>query len=177
MTPSARAPAIDRSRYQRRPLWPLPLLLTLLTLAGCSDDPGTGPVTITWDRESCERCVMALSDRHHAAQVRGGPNHQPHTFDDIGCALLWLEQQPWRDQPETEIWVNDYHTGEWLAAREAHYLRVTHTPMNYGFSAQNDPAPDAVDFETMRQAVIQQEQAYQASVKARLQHRQQEANR
>ncbi len=147
-----------------------------LLLAGCSQDPGTGPVEVTWDRDSCERCVMALSDRHHAAQIRGGENNRVHTFDDIGCALLWLEEQPWRDEPETEIWVNDYRSGEWLNARTAHYVKVTHTPMNYGFSAQPAPSEGSVGFDAAKQAIFKQESTYQASAKARIAHRHEEAN-
>ncbi|MBT3197367.1 MAG: hypothetical protein HN344_06560, partial [Gammaproteobacteria bacterium] len=70
------------------------------------------------------------------------------------------------------------HTdGGWLDARQAHYVRITHTPMNYGFSAQPNSSAESVDFVTMRQAIFQQEAAYHASLKARLQHRQEEANR
>lgn len=150
--------------------------LTLL-LTGCGGDPATGPVEVTWDRDNCDRCVMALSDRHHSAQVRGGKHHKPYTFDDIGCALLWLEEQPWRDDPATEIWVNNYHDGSWLNAREAQYVKVTHTPMNYGFSAQPEAGNNSVGFEEMRSAIFKQESEYHASLKARLSHRAEEAAR
>lgn len=149
-------------------------LLLLLTACG---EPETGPVEVTWDRDNCERCVMALSDRHHATQIRGGKRNRAHHFDDIGCALLWLDEQPWKDDPATEIWVNDHQDGSWLDARTAHYVKVTHTPMNYGFSAQPKSTDSAVDFNTMKQAVIKQEAEYHASVEARLKHRAEEANR
>ncbi|HIJ21686.1 MAG: protein NosL [Gammaproteobacteria bacterium] len=155
--------------------WLIPLLL--FALAGCSNEPQTGPVDVTWDRDNCERCMMALSDRHHAAQIRGGKRHKVHHFDDIGCALLWLEEQPWKSNPATEIWVNSYQDGDWLNARQSHYIRITHTPMNYGFSAQPEQTEGAVDFESMKQAVFKQEATYHASVEARLKHRAQEAKR
>ncbi len=154
-------------------LW---LVAPFLFISGCND-PKTGPVDITWDRDSCKRCVMALSDRHHAAQVRGGTNSKVHHFDDIGCALLWLEEQAWKDDPTTEIWVNAHQNGEWLDARSAHYVRITHTPMNYGFSAQSDAGENSVNFDTAKQAIFEQEAAYHASVEARLKHRHEEANR
>lgn len=152
-------------------------LALLLSLAGCSGDPATGPVDVTWDRDNCDRCMMALSDRNHSAQIRGGKHHKPYTFDDIGCALLWLEEQPWRDDPKTEIWVNNYQDGGWLNAREAQYVKVTHTPMNYGFSAQPKATQDSVGFLEMRSSVFSQEESYYASLKARLAHRAEEANR
>lgn len=152
-------------------LW---LIASLLLLSGCND-PKTGPVDVVWDRDNCDRCVMALSDRHHSAQVRGGTRHKAYHFDDIGCALLWLEEQTWKDDPKTEIWVNDHHDGSWLNARQAHYVKFTHTPMNYGFSAQANASEKSVDFKTAKQAIFKQEAAYQASVEARLRHRHEEA--
>ncbi len=151
------------------------LLVPLFLLLTACGTPETGPVEVTWDRDHCERCMMALSDRHHAAQIRGGEQHKSYTFDDIGCAVLWLEDQPWKEQPAVEIWVNDHRNGDWIDARQAHYVRITHTPMNYGFSAQPDAAPGSVNFDTMKIAVFQQEADYDASVKARLKHRHHEA--
>ena len=164
------------SAYRLSSLTKLLSLSLLLLLSGCGD-PETGPVDVTWDRDNCDRCVMALSDRHHSAQIRGGERHQAYHFDDLGCALLWLEEQPWKEDPKTEIWVNDYKDGSWLNARTAHYVKVTHTPMNYGFSAQPTPSEGSVDFEAARQAIFKQEAEYDASVKARLQHRHDEAQR
>ncbi|MCB1726823.1 MAG: hypothetical protein KDI22_05265, partial [Gammaproteobacteria bacterium] len=85
------------------------LIATALLLAGCSGDPGTGPVEVKWDRDVCTRCNMVLSDREHSAQVRytpaDGKRSQVRKFDDLGCAVLWLDQQPWHDEPGVEIWV------------------------------------------------------------------------
>jgi len=128
--------------------WPL-IAALLLLLAGCSGDAGTGPVEVKWDRDVCERCRMVLSDRLYSAQIRGaaeGQKTKVYRFDDIGCAVLWLEQQPWRDDPRTEIWVNDYRTGAWIDARTAYYVRERITPMAYGLGAQTDPLPGALNY-------------------------------
>ena len=72
------------------------LLLITFLLAGCSGEDATGPGEVRWDRESCTRCAMAVSDRHFSAQVRGGATGQKtrlYKFDDIGCAVVWLDQQ------------------------------------------------------------------------------------
>lgn len=128
------------------------LLLSLVILgflAGCSSDPGTGPAEVKWDRDVCERCRMVLSDRLYSAQIRGGAEGQKtkvYRFDDIGCAALWLEQQPWHGDPRTEIWVNDYRTGAWIDARAAYYVKDRITPMAYGLGAQADPAPGALSY-------------------------------
>lgn len=118
-------------------------------LTGCEGDPGTGPVAVKWDRVACERCRMVLSARHHSAQVRvreAGGRSKVYFFDDIGCAVIWLEDKPVRDDSGTEIWVNDWRTGEWIDARSAHYLTGQETPMQYGLGAQSDPAPGALDY-------------------------------
>ena len=128
--------------------------LPLLGLTGCERDPGTGPAKVKWDRDICERCKMAVSDRKYAAQVRGGPKRKVHMFDDIGCAVFWLKDQDWAAAPETEIWVTDYRTGEWIDATRAHYVPGKTTPMYYGFGAVKEPVPGAVDFATMRAQVL-----------------------
>lgn len=128
------------------------MLLSLAALAAvsaCTPKQETGPLPIRWDQESCERCAMAISDRTYAAEVRGAPAGKPtkvHKFDDIGCAVIWLEQQPWKDDPRTEIWVTDWRDGHWIDARTANYVTGKVTPMAYGLGAQSDPADAALDF-------------------------------
>ena len=125
----------------------LPRLLSsiaLLLLAACSRDPGSGPVAVHWDRDSCERCRMVISDPHFAAEVRYFPPGKASRialFDDLGCAMQWLKDKPWKDDPNTEIWVADHRSGHWLDARKARYVAVKSTPMDYGLGAQDTAAP------------------------------------
>lgn len=138
------------------------LLLPLLMLVGCSGDPGSGPVEPKWDRDACERCRMVLSDRHFAAQVRYWPEGKERSkilwFDDIGCAVLWLQDKPWRDAPSTEIWVADHRNGKWIDARTATYLIQGITPMAYGLSAQTEPAEGGLNFAQAKEHVLTVEQ-------------------
>lgn len=133
-------------------------------IAACSGDPGTGPVEVKWDRDVCQRCNMVLSDRRHSAQIRHTPSDstrsQVYEFDDIGCAVLWLDQQAWGQSPEVEIWVNDHRTGEWLDARKAFYLRGQLTPMQYGLGAQTEATPETLDFAQARQHIQRVEQRF-----------------
>lgn len=127
----------------------LALLLAAIALVACEGNPGTGPINLKWDRLTCDRCRMVLSDRNHSAQIRvkeSDRRSRVHAFDDIGCAVLWLEDQPARNDPRTEIWVNDWRNGDWIDARSAYYLTGQETPMQYGLGAQSDPAPDALDY-------------------------------
>lgn len=144
----------------------LPLLLGAL-LWGCAGDPETGPGEVKWDRDGCERCRMVLSDRMYSAQVRGaeeGRKTRLYRFDDIGCAVLWLEQQPWRNDSRTEIWVTDYRTGAWIDARTAYYVTDRITPMAYGLGAQNDPVAGGMDYAQAVQHIHDVERRFNAPV-------------
>lgn len=141
-------------------IWVSLVLLTGL-LGGCSGGDATGPGDIRWDRETCSRCGMAIGDRHAAAQVRGGPAGQRtrlYLFDDFGCAVVWLDGQTWRDDPRTEIWVTDHRDGRWIDARRASYITGIRTPMGYGLGAQQESAPDSMDFTLAREVVHEIEQ-------------------
>ncbi|MCB1886291.1 MAG: nitrous oxide reductase accessory protein NosL [Rhodocyclaceae bacterium] len=103
-----------------------------LTLAACSGrDAGHGPVEVVWDRDTCERCGMVLSDRFHAAQIRDADG-KPHRFDDLGCALFWSEQHGLSGK-EAGFWITDFRSREWVDARAARYVAGRTTPMGYGY--------------------------------------------
>ena len=125
------------------------LSFLFLLLSACSQEETSGPGEVRWDRETCVHCSMAIGDRHYAEQVRGGPageKNKLYKFDDIGCAVIWLEKQPWQDDPRTEIWVTDYRNGEWIDARKASYVKGKISPMNYGLGAQAEVTEGALDY-------------------------------
>jgi hypothetical protein len=140
------------------------IILAALLLSACSGHPGTGAVDVKWDRDTCVRCNMVLSDRQHSAQVRytpaDGTRSRVWKFDDLGCALLWLDQQPWRDDGAVEIWVNAHESGEWIDARSAHFLTGRLTPMQYGLGAQRQAGPGTLDFYQAREHVYAVEAKY-----------------
>ncbi len=126
------------------------VMLALVVLAGCSGAPETGPGEVHWDRDTCARCVMAVSDHHYAAQVRGGPEDQKtklYFFDDLGCAVFWLDKQDWKGDARTELWVTDWRNGEWIDAFAARYVDGKTTPMDFGLGAQVDAEDGAMDFD------------------------------
>ena len=139
-------------------------LLTVLVLTACSRAPETGPGKVRWDRDTCVRCGMAISDPMYSAQIRvhphGGGKSKLYKFDDIGCAVIWLDQQPFKDDPSVEIWVNDYQTGKWIDARKAWYVPGRVTPMGYGLGATTRKEPGAMDFAAARKHIYQVEQSY-----------------
>ncbi len=105
------------------------------------------PVDFVWDRVACEECKMALSDRHYSAQIIDADG-RAYFFDDIGCAVLWLQRQPWKDKART--WVNDVKTTQWIEAQKANWISGDpQTPMGYGFAATLSPVENALDYETV----------------------------
>ena len=143
-----------------RRIW---LTSCLLLVAGCTADDATGPGEIRWDREICTRCSMAIGDRAFAAQVRGAPTGDRtrlYRFDDIGCAVIWLQKQPWKNDPRTEIWVIDHLTGDWLDARKASYIKGRISPMNYGLAAQAETIDGALDFQQAKAHIMAVEEQH-----------------
>jgi nitrous oxide reductase accessory protein NosL len=132
-------------------------LAALLAACGHGNLP-EGMVEIKWDRDTCTRCRMVLSDRRFAAQLRGGPQDASFKFDDIGCAAIWLAAQPWGRDPATRIWVADVASRgdsvRWLDARRAQYVGGKSSPMGYDFGAVALAQPGSVDFDTMREHVM-----------------------
>ena len=140
----------------------LAMLLPGLGLAGCFEGEQSGPEKIHWDRDACHVCRMLISDRRFAAEVRAGPSREVYKFDDLGELVIWLEDQKWKDDPKTEIWVMDFETGnKWLDARKAFYLTGRHSPMDYGFGAVEKKLPGTISFEEMRKRAIKRGPNYQ----------------
>ena len=121
-----------------------------LVLPACSGELETGPVDVKWDQDNCERCRMMLSDRNFSAQIRyfpEGKRSKAVKFDDIGCAVLWLKDQPWKDDPKTQVWVTDHREGVWIDARKATYIRKNNSPMGYDLGAQAEADSDGLNFD------------------------------
>lgn len=117
-----------------------------------------GMAEIKWDRDTCVRCRMAISDRRFAAEVRGGPKDQVFKFDDIGCVVFWLRDQPWGDDPAVRLWVADAASRPdqliWLDPRQAHYLAGKTSPMGYNFAAYGQAQPGAIGFAEVRAQLL-----------------------
>lgn len=134
----------------------------LLPLAACGKSASwpEGMAEIKWDRDTCTRCGMAISDRRFAAQLRGGPKNIAMSFDDVGCLLFWLKDQtakyPWMNDAATRLWVADAEAmGEkWLDPRQAHFLPGRLSPMGYNFAAVAQATRETLSFEDMRRQVL-----------------------
>ena len=139
----------------------IPLLLLLMS---CGEEINSGPGEVRWDREICARCAMAVSDHSFSAQVRGGradKKSKLYKFDDVGCAVIWLDKQAWKDDARTEIWVNDHRNQKWINAKTAWYVKISsHTPMDYGLGAQTDKQEAAFNFDEAKTHIYEVEKRF-----------------
>jgi len=145
----------------------LPLLI--LSVTSCSDrNEEQLPVDFVWDRVVCERCKMALSSRNYSSQVIDDKG-KAHFFDDIGCTILWLEKQPWKDKART--WVNDVETTEWIEAKKANWISGDpHTPMGYGFAATLSEVANPLDYKKVKMDMISGKTLMNTNVDKHLKH-------
>jgi hypothetical protein len=133
-------------------------LVAVLSACGHKENWPEGMKPIKWDRDTCVRCSMVISDRRFAAEICG--DNTAFRFDDIGCAMFWLRDHAkyvWSADPATRIWVADAtNKGNdviWLDARAARYINKV-SPMGYNFAASAQVEADAVDFQTMREHIL-----------------------
>jgi len=112
----------------------LGLYLTLFT-TGCETKNTSQVHKIHYDRDMCARCAMVVSDRKNSVEVINPENGKYYLFDDIGCTVLWFDDEHISWQDKAIIWVTDAKSGEWIDARKAYYDTENITPMAYGFSA------------------------------------------
>ena len=132
----------------------------VLFLAACSRVPETGPVEIKWDRDTCARCSMVISDRRFAAEMRGGEKNIAFKFDDIGCAVFWMRDKqkdyPWLAEAATRFWVADVTSAgdKWIEARKAQFIGGRVSPMAYDYGAIAHPQAGSFDFEEMRRHIL-----------------------
>jgi nitrous oxide reductase accessory protein NosL len=110
----------------------------LFGFSGCEKKSIGEVARMHWDRDMCERCKMAISERKFAAQIIDPKTGKVYKFDEIGCAVLWMDETGILWKKEAIIWINDAKTGEWIDARKAKYTYGAITPMAFGFAAYSD---------------------------------------
>ena len=118
----------------------------ILSLWGCERKIELGAHEVHWDRDMCVRCKMVVSERQYAAQTTNPLTGKTHYFDDIGCLVLWFEEEKidWADK--AILWVTDVNSGEWVNAKKAKWSTISVTPMAFGYAAHK-PGSEPKDSE------------------------------
>lgn len=127
--------------------WGLPALLTVLVVGALGSGlwqmaaPPEGPVAVPFDRVSCARCRMLVSEPRFAAQLHDASG-TVHFFDDPGCALLYRAGT----RGARHLYFGHASGEAWLAESEVAFERVPESPMGYGFAAvRRGTAGDTLD--------------------------------
>ena len=134
-------------------------LFIIFLFLGCEKKIVTDLHEVHWDRDMCKRCVMVVSDRKHAAQVINPATGRSYMFDDIGCWILWVQEEKIKWEDTAVIWITDGNTGEWINARIAFYDTQNITPMAYGFKAYQNiedikTGEEVVMYDEVRRRII-----------------------
>lgn len=138
-------------------------IAAMLAACGKSADWPQGMAEIKWDRDTCVRCNMVISDRRFAAELVGGEKNTAFRFDDIGCLVFWLRdkaaQHPWMAEAATRLWVADAAgkpgtPPRWLDARQAHFVGGRASPMGYNYAAVAAGQGEGIDFATLRERLL-----------------------
>ncbi len=97
-------------------------------------------------------CNMTIEDITYSAQVVL-ENNDTLFFDDIGCLVLWLKDQPNKEKIVLWVWAKDKK--KYINALKAWYSQTESTPMHYGFGAYQDKQIHYISFDIMSDKMIQ----------------------
>ncbi|WOE70809.1 nitrous oxide reductase accessory protein NosL [Hydrogenimonas thermophila] len=134
------------------------VVFLFLIFSGCEKKDWKEPVKVHWDRDMCERCKMAISERKYAVQVIDPKTHKHYKFDDIGCTILWFKEENISNNSNMIIWVKDGKYDRWIDARKAYYSTDKLSPMGYGFTAfkkrEDINSNEIIEFNEVEQRVL-----------------------
>jgi len=127
--------------------------IMIITL-GCEQKDPSSPHNVHFDRDMCERCKMVISDRNYVTQIIDVTKREAHSFDDIGCAVLWLDENSKRLHQNYKFYVADKSTGEFIDINSAYLSRGGTTPMDFGISASKEKSDaEYISFEEAKKII------------------------
>jgi copper chaperone NosL len=108
------------------------ILAILIAICCACSHSGVKPVPIQ-PEDMCSYCRMAISAKQFAAELITN-DEKIYKFDDTGCMLNFIEKESPKIQA---IYVADFYSDEWIAAKQAHFVATdaVSTPMGGGFLA------------------------------------------
>lgn len=124
--------------HARRPLFGFLVVAEMFCCGvlvwGCGGaDHASVPPEILYGKDTCQQCIMIVSDARFAAGYTD-EDGIPRAFDDIGCMAEFVRE---RGEPPYVLWVSDYNTGDWVRAAGAWFVQSDDvvTPMGSGVVA------------------------------------------
>lgn len=127
----------------------------ILIFVGCSGEIDTSAKEVNWDRAQCERCAMMLGDKDFAAQVVSLEDGKEYNFDDIGCAVKWLNNAGnLHKLDNVNLFVRNSENDKFIDAKEAKYTTDRISPMSFNFLA-HPVKTELNDYLTFQEIVLQ----------------------
>ncbi len=111
------------------------MFILSFSFLGCEKQNQDGPHKIHYDRDMCAECKMVISDRNYAVQIINPEKNKAYNFDDIGCAIIWMENSSEKWLDKAKMFVADQKTAELIPSREVYWKKGYTTPMDFGFAA------------------------------------------
>lgn len=136
------------------------LLIVMLSFNACEKSKTEGVHKIHFDRDMCVQCRMVVSDRHYVAQIVDTRNDKAYTFDDIGCALLWIAQNPKDWHRDAKIYIAESQTGRFIDAKAAYWTTGHTTPMGFGLAAHEKIQKGSIKFSQLHTHVVASQKAH-----------------
>jgi copper chaperone NosL len=110
-------------------------ILAVISLAACGDDEvSLDPPEVNYGEDVSEMGMFVVDPRYTVATMPEGEDEWL-LFDDIGELFKYRDTHA--DAEFQVMWVNDYHTEDWLKAEDAWYVESpgVNSPMGWGISA------------------------------------------
>ena len=121
-------------------VWNVVLALVLAITLGCGQQSSAAPVDQVPSDQRCPVCGMFVAKYENwITQARDLKANKTLFFDGVKDLLaFWFEPQVYGGNSQAdliEIWVKDYYTLKWVAAREAVYVigSDVYGPMGHEF--------------------------------------------
>lgn len=107
-----------------------------LTVSACGSKLPE-PAEIVEGVDKCEICNMQVANNQHANEIMLNDG-KALKFDDLGDMYAWIKKNG-KDKIKVQ-YVRDFHSKEWINAKEASYLydKEFQTPMAFGVLAFKD---------------------------------------
>jgi hypothetical protein len=94
---------------------------------------------------------MLISEPRFAAQLET-QDGAIHSFDDPGCLLEALAEQP---KGVRALWFHHLHEDRWLDATQVAFQETERTPMGYGLGAVAAGTPGSMSLEQARARIAE----------------------
>ena len=121
-------------------------------------------ITIKPQEYQCSECNMDVEKLEYAAQMITLEG-DTYFFDDIGCLVLWLEN----NHPHiAKMFTQTLDTHRWIEIKKAWYSRIAPSPMGYGFAAVEEKREKLISYDEMKIFMLQGKNLHDPFIKKQL---------